>query len=200
MDKTKIREFHYITHVDNLPSIAIHGILSHNLASGVAHKDLSSTQVQGKRQNKKIPGGNLLHDYANLYFDARNPMLFTLISNNSIDSICVLSIIPGILDLPNCIISDRNAASDYARFMDATQGCRIIDETKTFAKYWTSEDIFIEMELKSCKCAELLVPNRVDIGLIQYIYVANDSTKMKIPNINSNIPILVNMDLFFNKG
>lgn len=44
--------------------------------------------VQDRRREKRIPGGHLLHDYANLYFDAHNPMLSKCRAHN--DTICVL--------------------------------------------------------------------------------------------------------------
>src|SRR5438046_4685693 len=32
-------------------------------------------EIQERRENKRVPGGRMLHEYANMYFDAHNPML-----------------------------------------------------------------------------------------------------------------------------
>jgi hypothetical protein len=76
MKRQKIKELHYITHIDNMLSIWKHGILCHKLAYRLKHISVSMEEVQKKRANKKVPGGKPLHEYANLYFCARNPMLF----------------------------------------------------------------------------------------------------------------------------
>jgi len=56
----------------------------------------------------------MLHDYANVYFDAHNPMLSKCRNRN--DEICVLRLNPNVLDFPGVIVTDRNAATDLVRF------------------------------------------------------------------------------------
>jgi len=43
--------------------------------------------VQEKREQKHVPGGLKLHQYANLYFHARNPMLYK--RKTEINNLCV---------------------------------------------------------------------------------------------------------------
>jgi hypothetical protein len=77
MNKADIKELHFITYIVNIPSILRLGIISRNKAvrDRVKFKDISDSEVQDRRK-KKIPGiSRELHDYANLYFDAHNPML-----------------------------------------------------------------------------------------------------------------------------
>jgi hypothetical protein len=66
---------HYITPIANVPSILQRGILCHNQVKSLAHQSVAMPQIQQRRTKKSVPGGRHLHDYANLYFDARNPML-----------------------------------------------------------------------------------------------------------------------------
>ena len=76
MNINDILQLYYITAIANLPSILKKGILSFNQAENIHHKSIAEQGVQARRENKKIPGTNThLHDYANLYFDAHNPML-----------------------------------------------------------------------------------------------------------------------------
>ena len=71
--------------------------------------------VQEKRDVKRVPGGLALHEYANVYFHARNPMMST--RRNEAHRLCVLRVSPEILNVPGAVIADQNAASKYVRFL-----------------------------------------------------------------------------------
>lgn len=108
MNCSDIIELYYITHINNVPSIMKRGILSRNKArrDSIDSHDISMESVQGRRSNKKIPGTKkVLHDYANLYFDAHNPMLSKRRSKNN--EICVLRVNKSILDLEGIIVTDK---------------------------------------------------------------------------------------------
>ncbi len=75
MNRADVTELYYITAIANVPSILKHGILSHKLAERLPHDSVAMPEIQERRSNKQIPGAGQLHDYANLYFDAHNPML-----------------------------------------------------------------------------------------------------------------------------
>ena len=83
-----------INSLKNLKSIFDHGILSKNLLkkNALLNEDLSNPSVQNRRECKMVPNHRPLHDYANLYFDARNPMLYSLLLNRGVDELCVLCI------------------------------------------------------------------------------------------------------------
>ena len=76
MKLAEVKELYYITHIENLDSIIERGILSHSRAQSISHKKIDMTEVQERRRTKCIPGGGPLHEYANLYFSGRNPMLY----------------------------------------------------------------------------------------------------------------------------
>ena len=94
MNIEDVQELHYITHIDNISSICDNGILSHRQAGELSHISVASTEVQEKRAKKIIPGGRALHEYVNLYFDARNPMLYVLQDKHA--DLCILKIDPGV--------------------------------------------------------------------------------------------------------
>lgn len=75
MQRNELSELHFITPILNISSILTHGILSHTLAKKIGHHSIAMQEVQDRRKKVTIPGGKLLHDYANLYICARNPML-----------------------------------------------------------------------------------------------------------------------------
>lgn len=113
MNRADVEELHYITALANVRSILQRGILSHTRAAKLDHDSVALPEIQERRKNKQIPGAPTLHQYANLYFDAHNPMLSRCRHLNN--EICVLRITPAVLDLPGVIVTDRNAASDWVR-------------------------------------------------------------------------------------
>jgi hypothetical protein len=122
-------------------------------------------------------------------------MLFKI--KNQHANICVLRISNSVLDLPDVIVTDRNASSGYARFAPAPGGIRIVDCDLVFAKYWTHPDPIKELHRGSVICAEVLVPDRVDSSYIIGAYASGDNAKKAFESMNTGIPIIINSHLFF---
>jgi len=153
-------------------------------------------EIQAKRIDKQIPSARKLHDYANLYFDGHNPMLSKRRNQNN--QICVVCINTSVLDLPNVIISDRNAAADYARFDPVKEGLAALDKDKIYARYWTnSQNQFDYWEQKSIKCAEILVPDRVEPKYISGAYVANETALKAFKKLKIRLTVSIRSDMFF---
>jgi hypothetical protein len=195
MKRNELEELHYITTIRNVPSIMSKGILSHKRAKKITHKSVAMEVIQERREKKVVPGGRPLQDYVNLYFHARNPMLYVLQSRHV--DLCILRVSTDVLDLPEVIITDSNASSDYARFVPAPRGLSIVDKEMTFAEYWTHPDPFEAMRRKSAKCAEVLVPDPIDPGLITGAYVSCSEAKTTLDALGVDIPVTVNSYLFF---
>lgn len=75
--------------VANLPSVMEKGILSYEKVAKIEHSSTALQPVQDKRDQKHVPGGLKLHQYANLYFHARNPMMFKRQAEAPISACCV---------------------------------------------------------------------------------------------------------------
>jgi hypothetical protein len=196
MNRSDINELHFITHIGNVPSIIQEGIVSRNKAirDRINNHDISMGSVQDWRSGKKIPGTrNELHDYANLYFDAHNPMLSARRSRNN--EICVLRVDNNILDLEGVIVTDKNAARE-CWFKPVDAGLPLLDAREVFAKYWTSDDLIEEYRLKGIKCAEVLVLDCVDPEYISGAYVANTIALSSFKQVAS-IPVRIKSGLFF---
>jgi hypothetical protein len=190
---TEITEFHNIMPINNISSVLRFGILSHNRAANIQHESIASPFVQ-ERRNKKIPNGSFLHDYANLYFHARNPMMFSIKSRSEI---CVLRVSENVLNMPKTILSDRNAASDYARYYSTTEISQL-DFDLIYSKDWRCPNNPTEyFRRKTAKCAEVLVMDKIPIYLIMGAYVKNDIVQKKLEKQGFNRKILINEDLFF---
>jgi len=196
MTRDEITELHFIAPIANMPSIVEHGILCHKRAAKVEHHSVAMAEIQERRTNKRIPGARSLHDYANLYFDAHNPMLSRLRAQN--ENICVLKVDAKVLDLPGVIIADRNAASEWVRFSAVADGLKGINRDRVFARYWTHpQDVYDEMSHKSEKCAEVLVPDCIRPSLLLGAYVANEMALRKFQQLNIALPVSIRNDIFF---
>ena len=175
MERRNLTELGYITAIANVPSIRERGILSFRRAREVDHVDLAMAEIQDRRDGKLVPDVRRrkpgeLHDFAPLYICARNPMMYVRSSRH--EEICVLRVDQGVLELDGVVVTDGNAASDYTRFAAAPAGLAEVDEEMTFAEYWTDPNVYAYWEKKRRKCAEVLVPDRVDPSFITGVYVS----------------------------
>lgn len=195
MDLRDIKELYYITDIKNVASIMRHGILSHNEARGILHRSIAEKGVQERRKNKRIPGTKEdLHDYANLYFDAHNPMLSARRDMN--DSICILRIKKDVLSLTGVIVTDQNA-SRACWFKPASEGLPLLKHEEIFAEFWIkADDPVEEYRLKGIKCAEGLIPKFVDSSYIFSAYVANETALKSFREVCS-LSVKIKRDLFF---
>jgi hypothetical protein len=188
-------ELHYITDITNMPSIMANGILSHNLAKRFPHSSVAMAEIQERRDRKRVPPGKLLHDYVNLYFHARNPMLYKLKDLHA--ELCVLKIDKAVLNLLNVVITDRNASCDFAKFAPSPSGLSGVNTSLVFAEFWTDPDPIKKDYKKSVKCAEVLVPNKVDVCYIIGAYVSCNEAKSALEKITPNLNVTINSYLFF---
>ena len=196
MERSDVKELYYITPIANVPSIMQCGILSNERSKNLRHESLAMEEIQSKRKNKQIPSARKLHEYANLYFDAHNPMLSKRRDKNN--QICILRVNTSVLDLPDVIISDRNAASNWARFDSVIDGLAALDKDKIYARYWTNANNQYDLwENKSVKCAEVLIPDRVEPKYILGAYVANQTALKAFQQLNIQLTVSIINDIFF---
>lgn len=197
MQRDELHELQFITPIFNLPSIARHGIVSHNRSKNLGAVSIALEGVQELRAVKRVPGGLMLHDYACLYFNARNAMLY--LRRFEHESLCVLRVRPTIIDRAGVVVTDQNAATKWARFAAAPQGISIVDRDRTFAEWWTHpEDQIDEWRHKAQMCAEVLVPDCVPPSYLVEAYVSGQVAKQRIVELGElGIGATINARLFF---
>ena len=196
MKRADLHELHYIAPIVNLSSIIKHGLLAKRWAGRMKPESIAMEEIQQRRMNKRlVPGKRTLHEYVNLYFYARNPMLYK--RKDQHERICILRVSTAVLNLPGVIIADGNAASDYTRFWPSPEGLEYVDEAIVFAEYWTDPDEIVAWRKKRIKCAEVLVPDRVDPKFIFGVYVSCEQAKRDVEAMNLSLPIKVDPHLFF---
>lgn len=171
--RTKRKCIYNITAIENIPSIMENGILCYDAVRKLPHCSIAINTVQERRERVIIPNGLRLHRYANLYFDYNNPMLYK--RKDMAEKICVLAVDTSVLNDPNCIISDRNAATDLVKFYPASEGVDQIDFKKVFAQYWTHDDHYEYLNHKAIKCAEILIPQCVSYEYVVGACVVSDA-------------------------
>lgn len=179
----------------NVPSVMERGILSHERAAKIRHDSVALQPVQDKRDQKQVPGGLKLHQYANLYFHARNPMLFKRLTEAP--RLCVLRISRDVLQLEGTVISDQNAASDYVRFLHPKQW-QLLDFEAIYAMDWRHPgNPPAYYRHSSQKCAEVLIPNRVEPRFLTGAYVVDDASKRHLEDLGTSLQVTSNHVLFF---
>ncbi|NEW87146.1 DUF4433 domain-containing protein [Rhodopseudomonas sp. WA056] len=191
----RVTELQCIMPIVNVGSVMTHGILSYDDAAQLPHRSVALQPVQDKRDRKQVPGGLRLHQYANLYFHARNPMLFK--RQREVDGLCVLRVSTDVLRLEGTVISDQNAASDYVRFLHPRQW-RALDFDAIYAMDWRHPgDQIAYWQHRAKKYAEILVPYRVHPGFLTGAYAVDEAAKARLTNCGFGLPICVSPVLFF---
>jgi hypothetical protein len=181
--------------IDNIPSVLEHGILSHERASKLAHHSVAMPEVQDRRDQRHVPGGFKLHQYANLYFHARNPMLYK--RRDKAAELCVLQVSVEVQHLDGVVFTDSNASSDYVRFLHPSQWA-LLDFDAIYAPDWRHpNDPIAYYRHRSRKCAEVLVPHCVESKLLIGAYAVDNSAAAKLTSLGFTLPVTIDSGLFF---
>jgi ssDNA thymidine ADP-ribosyltransferase, DarT len=163
--------------------------------AGVWGEPVALQPVQDKRDQKQVPGGLRLHQYANLYFHARNPMLFKRLAEAP--NICVLRVSTRVLELEGVVVSDQNAASDYVRFLHPRQW-KLLDFDAIYAMDWRHPgNPTAYYRHSSQKCAEILVPGRIEPRFLTGAYVIDDAARARLEALGLPLTVTANPVLFF---
>jgi hypothetical protein len=191
----RVTELHCIMPIANLASVMARGILSYERAAKLRHHSVALEAVQDRRDCKQVPGGLKLHQYANLYFHARNPMLRKRLTEAG--GLCVLRVSTEVLAVQGTVISDQNAASDYVRFLHPDQW-QLLPFDDIYAMDWRHPDDQIAYwRHKARKCAEVLVPGSVEVQFLSGAYVMDEVTAMHLAGQGCTLAVTVDPVLFF---
>jgi len=176
---------YHLSLIRNLDSILKLGLLSRNELGkiGVSFWNISNYKVQARREAKRfvlrIKDRDLivsLYDYVPFYFSPRNPMLYK--RREYQDQIAIIAVDSSIIGKPGVIFSDGNAASERTRFYQDVGNLSKLQWDIINSKYWTNFE-----DGKRIKCAEVLVPRKVNVNLIERIFVYSDEARAKVEEI-----------------
>lgn len=179
---------HYMTHIENVPSILMHGILSYNKAQAYPHRDISSKKVQRYR-GALVPGTNRqVHDFVPLYFATLTPTQHAITFGSkrlrfdkSIEQRDLVFIEVDLIKLfrqnRNLLFTDGNAASDETKYYTNPNGITSLD--------WDviRNDRCYSKEYKRKKAAEVLVPDKVEQSYFKRLVFLNNESVLALQAI-----------------
>lgn len=190
MQNPDIRDLYYITHIDNLPSILEKGILSHERIEEehIQSARIYNIDIVNRRREKNTPTQKSLWSYANLYFQARNPMMYRVVYEKGAKELAVVSVSKKILHTPGVIITDGNAANAPTQFYFPSDGLKMLKQQWEIVQkeWWNNLDGSKRKIMSEC-----LVPNSVAPEFINSVYVADEETRMRVSGRVSSHPISV---------
>lgn len=194
----EISSLFYITHVENLPSIVKHGIFSHSQieARKIPYQAIYDSGIVSNRKEKKTSAGRSLWDYANVYLQPRNPMMYRVVHEKSRKNLAVIAVTPDILNGVGVLLTDGNAANGPTRDYPVSEGLKVIRNQWSViqAEYWRPDD-----GSKRRIMAECLVPEMIQAEHIHSIYVADPDTQKRAEELlrPSRVPVVPEPHMFF---
>ncbi len=184
---------YYICHVSNIESILENGIFARAQIKKkeIKHEDIHDDGVLMLR-DKEVPSGKNLREYVNLYFQARNAMLYRLVQNFGRENLAILSIKSSVIESEGSYFTDRNAATHAAEFYSDIKKLNRIDKKILKNEYWTDS-----ADTKQKMMAEVLVEDKVSPDNIMAIYLPQKSDTIKKLVGSKNISIIIEHSMFF---
>jgi len=197
----RLRELYYITHQANLPSIFAKGILSHALVEqeGIEFARVYDAGIGAWRKNKRTPAGRSLWEYANLYFQPRNPMLYRLVMERRLENLAILGVDKSVLEQEGVFITTGNAARSETHILPRREWAKHSEKIlQAAALTWWSEIDGSKRKIM----AEVLVPDAVPPNLIKAVYVPNNNAGERVAallqdTIHKHVPIIPEPQMFF---
>lgn len=91
-----VESLYYIAPLENLPSILERGILSHAEVErqGLHPFAIYDADIVKARRERKAPDGRSLWEFANLYFQPRNPMMYRVVNERGTKNLVILALRP----------------------------------------------------------------------------------------------------------
>jgi O-acetyl-ADP-ribose deacetylase (regulator of RNase III) len=194
----EIKSLFYITHKDNVSSILRYGLLSHALVleKRVLYHAIYDSEIVGNRQTKLAPNNQSLWQFANVYFQARNPMMYRVVHEKGAGDLAVIGLNRSVLDIPGVFITDGNAANSATSFFTPKDGLGALAEMWDIVtgEWWNSTD-----GSKRKIMAECLVPGTISPEHIHTVYVATQKAADELrASIGPNsVPVVPEPNLFF---
>ncbi len=201
MPKNNVKSLYYITHLDNLSSILRYGIFSHQQIKNqnIRFEPIYNQEIVANREQKLTPDHKSLWEYANVYFQPRNPMLYKVLNETDKKNIIILGIKSQIMQTKGALISLGNAAHSLTAIVDIKTGLPLIN-----GEYWSviNNDWWkAEDGTKRKIMAECLIPNLIPPTEIHSIYVTNslvaNSVRAILDQYSDTVAVVTEPHMFF---
>ena len=191
------RSVYHFTHVDNLPGILKHGLLSTNEKKrlGIKHTAIAYTDIQARRSCMDVPCGcgGVVHDYVPLYFCKRSSMLLAVVNGKIADQqlIIYFEFPISIMNQYPWVLTDASANTGTPpNFYDNEDNLDNLKWKHIDSLSWRMPS----ERVKQARQAELLIHQHIPIIATSKIIVWNkwvrdkvmaayEETKMEVPRI-----------------
>ena len=201
---TRPRLVYHFTHIDNLVSIAEHGLTS-DRATQTQRTDFvevgnQEIKEQRRRRTVPVPPGGSVGDYVPFYFAPRSPMLYAIHRKNvptyqdGQDSLIYLvTRVDRLVELDlTFVITDRNAALGFARFSnDLGELDRLIDWDLMAGSAWFNTDD--EPDRLERRMAELLVHRQVPWSAFVGIATRTSERARQVESLLASVNTEINL-------
>jgi len=175
----EVLSLYYITHINNIRSILTEGILSHSLIEQrqIQFTPIYDTAIVSRRRERLVQGDKSLWDFANMYFQPRNPMLYRVLHEKNSEDIAVLGISPSVLQTSGALVSLGNAAAGETQILPSDEGRKELETIWKDVKneWWSAAD-----GSKRRIMAECLVPDMVDPECVNTVYVSGQTAAARV--------------------
>ena len=155
-----------------------------------------NADIVNRKKEKNTPSGKSLWSYANLYFQARNPMMYRVVHEEGVKDLAVVSVNKKILETPNVFITDGKAANAPTQFYVLSDGLKTLRRQWKIVQneWWNTLD-----GSKRKIMAECLIPNSVSPEFINSIYVADEETRARLSGMVGyrSISVIPEPKMFF---
>lgn len=167
----------HLTHVNNITNILQHGILNHYEARGRKTDliDISDPEAQKWRERRDPYYNRRVHDYAPLYINPRNPMLY--VRKHLQNELCLIEVSLATLIEGNYLLTDGNAASRDTLFFNSMNDFASLPWDVLSSNYWGD---FPDGKRK--RCAEALIYPRVEPKHLGVIHCYSSQTLNYLAN------------------
>jgi O-acetyl-ADP-ribose deacetylase (regulator of RNase III) len=198
MTAARFKQLYYITHVDNLPSIMQHGILSHAEIErrGIPYVSVYDEAIVQARKQRLAPDGNSLWNFANLYLRPKNAMLYRLKVGHHLDELVILGVRRGVANLPGAYISDGGLGSPLSQLHPSSSWKEVFQQLlpDLDREWWAEGD-----GSKRRMMAECLIPHGVDPEYLETIYTHNRECAEAVQSIavTGSLEVVPEASLFF---
>lgn len=192
----RIRYLYHMTHRSNLQSILQRGLLSHNAAhrNGYVRHDIADSDVVQRRSWKRDTiYHRSINDYAPLYFNPKNPMLYK--RREVQDELVILGFDPVLLFDQEAIFCDGNAAATDTNFYNHISSLERLSWQCIHANSWN--DI---TDGRRIRCAEVLVYPAIQPKSIRAIFCRSHQTLKIVQPLLADYPhirLCIDYSLYF---
>ncbi len=202
----------HFTHVDHLPDVALHGLLSDNAAQtrGLLATAVGNREIKERRRRRLVPlpPGGVVADYVPFYFAPRSPMMYAIDRGNvaeyagGIDPLVYLVTTVERLHEVRCevVTTDRNAVLGLATFRKGFEELGTAIDWPLMKSTWWNNTIQ-EPDRMERRMAECLAHEVVPWEAITEIHVRTAERRTQVedllgPGITPG-PVHVTPDWYF---